>query len=222
MRHGEAARQQGGLAVAALAMACASACSDAVTAAPGPPCLSVAQRVVALEVGDAGGLNAETVPSPALGLPQGAGETRGSTDVVALGAGGTLTLELAPPVVDLPGSDLVIYENAFVLAGSTDRFEEWAELAVSAEGERFTPFPCDRRSGEGCAGRAPVQPGSPDAGALTALGGDSFDLAELGLSEVRFVRLTDVDGPQPNAWIAAPARGFDLDAVVGRACVPAR
>ena len=40
------------------------------------------------------------------------------------------------------------------------------------------------------------------------MGGDPFDLADVGLSEVRFIRITDLTGEGQS-----PIAGFDLDAV---------
>ena len=39
-------------------------------------------------------------------------------------------------------------------------------------------------------------------------GGDSFDLADVGLEEIRFIRIRDLDRQG-----AAPSGGFDLDSV---------
>ena len=63
----------------------------------------------------------------------------------------------------------------------------------------------------GCAGWTPAL--EYDASAVVPLdpavtGGDAFDLADVGLSHARFVRVTDVS----NAG-AEPSAGFDLDAV---------
>ena len=63
----------------------------------------------------------------------------------------------------------------------------------------------------GCAGYAPVF-ANGDLGISsvdpTVSGGDQFDLATIGTTNARFVRIRDVQGAG-----AAPTAGFDLDAV---------
>jgi hypothetical protein len=52
----------------------------------------------------------------------------------------------------------------------------------------------------------------PDGtGGISGAGGDAFDLATVGLSEARFVRITDAESQN---GVAGSAEGFDLDAVV--------
>ncbi|MBZ0147205.1 MAG: hypothetical protein K8F62_06630 [Pseudorhodoplanes sp.] len=62
----------------------------------------------------------------------------------------------------------------------------------------------------------PATPHSPPcgdgSGTLAGVGGDAFDLAEVGLSAAKYVRITDVDG-DPEDPGDAFAGGFDLDAV---------
>jgi hypothetical protein len=135
--------------------------------------------------------------------------------VLSLGRGGQIVLDLAPrQVVDGPGADLVVFENPFWIGG--DRTMVWAELgevAVSEDGEVWHTFPCDpvpASPGQwpGCAGWTPTDrsAGTAEPGAL---GGDRFDLAELGVARARYVRIRDVsDTP-----VEAPSAGFDLDAV---------
>ena len=48
-------------------------------------------------------------------------------------------------------------------------------------------------------------------GGVSGAGGDAFDLADVGLSEARFIRITDVDS---QVGFGGAAEGFDLDAVV--------
>ena len=45
--------------------------------------------------------------------------------------------------------------------------------------------------------------------ALVKAGGDPFDLKDVGLKSIRFVRITDLD----NSFGAEGTTGFDLDAV---------
>jgi hypothetical protein len=153
--------------------------------------------------------------SRALGPPKGAGDTQGSLDVVTLGNGGSITLGFEPSsLVDGPGLDFIVFENAFFIAGDPSQvFAELASVEVSDDGQTFSAFPCTATAPPygGCAGWHPVY-ANPDQNTIdptdpSVAGGDGFDLAELGLAAARFVRVTDrVD-------LTGTAGLFDLDAV---------
>lgn len=105
-------------------------------------------------------------------------------------------------------------------ANHTDtRWFDFGSVAVSNDMQTWTPFPCnpiamdDRPYAQivtdavapshpwhGCAGWHAVQ----DNGT----GGDPFDLSDIGITEARYVRITDLKGLG-----AAPSAGFDLDAI---------
>jgi hypothetical protein len=77
------------------------------------------------------------------------------------------------------------------------------------DGISWVEWPCDLDTQEGCAGVQSVQSHPDnciDARDASVTGGDAFDLATIGLSEARFVRIQD-------AAISGPG-GFDLDAAV--------
>ncbi|MEZ4225517.1 MAG: hypothetical protein R3B13_31485 [Polyangiaceae bacterium] len=153
-------------------------------------------------------------PTPLLGGPRGAGCCAGSLDVVSLGNGGSVVLAFAHnAIVDGPGDDFVVFENAFFVDGDEGRvFAELAEVAVSEDGEVWHAFPCDAVAPpyDRCAGVAPVY-ANVDDNSIDPLGkdagGDRFDLAELGLERARYVKITD------RADIAGMNGVFDLDAV---------
>ena len=143
--------------------------------------------------------------------------TSGSLDVVSLGVGGEIVLGFGGKViVNGEGPDLIVWENAFWLGGNPETpFAELGEVSVSMDGEEWFRFPCDplREDGydSGCAGWRPraefevceLLPLDP-----TMTGGDPFDLEDLGLDEVRFVRIRDLAESG-----ASNSGGFDLDAV---------
>lgn len=173
-----------------------------------------AARVVSFEPGDDAGFGASELPDVVLGPPRGGGERTGSLDVVALGHGGEITLELGGDMVDGPGPDLLVFENAFFY-GEDLIFAEPAWVSVSEDGVTFEEFPCEPEptSLKGCAGVTPVY-ADGDAGDASPFdpkvaGGDAFDLADVGLARARFVRIRD-SGVGPGE---APSAGFDLDAV---------
>jgi len=173
-----------------------------------------ATGVVGVEYGEGAGFGQADMPEVVLGPPQGAGTGAGSLHVVSLGKGGWIIVELGVDIADGPGADLLVFENPFADV-STGRvsFVEPGQVAVSAGGETFVPFPCDPVSPhQGCAGLAPVlaNPGNgADPTDASAAGGDAFDLAAIGMARARFVRISDM-GATPGGGTAL---GFDLDAV---------
>lgn len=163
----------------------------------------------------------DALPEIVLGPPQGGGEAMGGTHVASLGCGGSITLGFLPPwPTDGPGPDLVVFENAFRAGAIT--FIEPAAVLVSADGEEWHAFPCAPDEGSappgGCAGLEPVlvagEDGAPEPDPA-AVGGDVFDLADVGLAEARFVRIVDRTAEHygSQTWCLGAAGGFDLDAV---------
>lgn len=170
-----------------------------------------ADRVVAFTPGDGAGFGQDLFPEVVLGPPQGAGASSGSVDVLALGREGVITLEFDDLVViDGPGVDLLVFENPFT------GFTETGVVAVSEDGVDWRTFPCDAvvdGGVTGCAGVKPVlsNPSNGISGTDPGVsGGDAFDLADVGLSRARFVRITDSGA---NRFYGAPGGGFDLDAL---------
>lgn len=176
-----------------------------------------AGELVSFEAGAGGGFGKAHLPDVVLGPPKGAGRDAQSLDVVSLGAGGVIVLGFGDRVVvDGPGPDLVVFENAFFAAGDAEHpFSELAEVAVSEDGEDWVSWPCDAEAAgppwPGCAGWRPVLAYDPEAVLppdVASTGGDPFDLADIGVKEARFVRITD-----RTTVTVAPSAGFDLDAV---------
>ena len=178
--------------------------------------LPYATTVVRFEAGAGAGFGQLDLPDVVLGPPSGLGRTVGSLDVLSLGVGGHIILGFDEPIVDGPGHDFVVFENPFYVDDDPEQvFAELGAVSVSPDGEEWYAFSCAPSNGSfewpGCAGWRPtlvydpsdLQPLEPDR-----TGGDPFDLADLGLDEVRFVRVDDLstDGEAPSA-------GFDLDAV---------
>ena len=154
-------------------------------------------------------------PTPILGAPKGSGALEGSLDVVSLGNGGSVTVEFgATMIADGPGPDFIVFENAFWVGGDESMpFAELAIVEVSTDGVAWRAFPCDATAPPygSCAGWHPVfanadeneiDPFDPETA-----GGDAFDLADVGATEARWVRITD------RADQIGIAGVFDLDAV---------
>lgn len=193
-----------------------------------------ADRVAAVTVG-AGGGGGEL--ARVLGPPDGRGAFAGSHDTFSLGLGGSITVEFTDNlIVDGPGVDFTVFENAFLLAGEVTYppYAEPATVSVSDDGVDFKTFPCATDATPyypGCAGVYPVfatrddpasalVPSTTPIAALVGLpfegfvppagsGGDSFDLADVGLTQARFVR---IDAGRLRFGLDGLA-GFDLDAV---------
>lgn len=180
--------------------------------------LPYARDVVSFAPGEFAGFGADRFPEIVLGPPGGEGQGAGSLDVLSLGVGGEIVLGFGERLIeDGPGPDFVVFENSFYPEGDkTKVFAEPAAVAVSEDGDRFVEYDCDAAGDgngnfAGCAGVTPTEPYDPfrvDPIDPELTGGDAFDLADLGLSQARFVRL--VDRSKEGAGTTA---GFDLDAV---------
>jgi hypothetical protein len=187
--------------------------------------LPYASEVVRFEPGAEAGFGESKLPGVVLGPPKGLGLEAGSLDVLSLGKGGSIELGFGGGViVDVDGPDLVVFENAFWPSGDASAvFAEVGAVSVSEDGESWLEFPCDAEGDgagrfEGCAGWSPTLEYDANGSVPldpTLTGGNAFDLADLGLSAVRFVRVVD----RSNAG-ATPSAGFDLDAVGAVAFAP--
>jgi hypothetical protein len=175
--------------------------------------------VESFEPGTGAGYNQDKLPGIVLGAPVGKGNQAGSLDVVSLGVGGEIVLAFGEVgIVDGPGPDLIVFENAFWPGGNaTQVFYELGEVSVSEDGEAWATFPCDsegdgKGSFPGCAGWTPTL--VYDAKTLVPLdpvqsGGDAFDLADVGLKHARFIKIRDLQ----TLPVGGTTTGFDLDAV---------
>lgn len=144
----------------------------------------------------------------------------GGSDVLSLGAGGTVIAGFDQPIVDGPGTDFITFENGFAVGTSV--FAEFAFVEVSTDGVNFVRFPSLFETVTASIGSFGVLPAGcsrnlagqnlffpqaiPTDYADPCLGGgDAFDLADLqteppvlagtvDLSNIQFVRLVDVIG----------------------------
>jgi hypothetical protein len=162
-----------------------------------------------------------------------------ATDTLSLGPQGWIVLAFTDNVVvDGPGPDFTVFENPFLVRGALTLppFAEPARVSVSADGVEFVRFPCALEAPPyhpGCAGVYPVFADAGDPAAPSPLvpsttpiealvglpvdgfvppagsGGDTFDLAAVGLAAARFVRIeaSERERGLGGLW------GFDLDAV---------
>ncbi len=183
-----------------------------------------ATGVVNYSPGTCGGFGSGGLPGVVLGPPIGGGISSGSTDVVSLGGGGSITLSFAPnAIIDGPGVDFIVFENPFLTNPSDPStvFAEPGEVSVSDDGTTWTTFPCTATTYPygACAGWHPVL-SSPANGISpvdpAAAGGDPFDLKDVGVTHAKFVRIVDKTD-EPCDVDAGPSandkNGFDLDAI---------
>lgn len=208
MRH---VKQRLHLVAATMLLAACSAAQDAGPDAPAP----YASELVSFLPGGCAGFGKADLPKVVLGPPAGGGETKGSLDVLSLGAGGSIVLGFAPHViVDGPGADFIVFENAFRYGAQV--FAEPGRVEVSEDGKTWVAFPCDAAAAghAGCAGKTPTlatpENKLSDTNPATA-GGDAFDLSSIGVARARFVRITDISRADCDAGV--DNAGFDLDAV---------
>ncbi|MFW5739866.1 MAG: calcium-binding EGF-like domain-containing protein [Myxococcota bacterium] len=165
-------------------------------------------------------------PENAIGPAQGT-----STDIVALGRGGSIVLQFDPPITNGPGADFAVFENSF-----SDSFLELAYVEVSSNGTNFVRFDSVYLGGQPLGPYAMQEPSSIGglAGTYRQGFGTPFDLevfvnrpevhaAIVDLSSITHVRIVDIvgDGTAHDSfghviWDPYPTQdsaGFDLDAV---------
>lgn len=179
-------------------------------------------EVVSFTPGECAGFGATKMPGVIEGPPVGAGELAGSLDVVSFGKGGELVVSFGDnAIVDGPGVDFIVFENAFWAGGNPDApAVDLGEVSVSEDGTTWKTFTCTPGTtppfGD-CAGWHPVY-SSPSNGIspvdpVTA-GGDQYDIGKVGLTEVRFVKIRDLSTQECPSPPNRPVNlGFDLDAI---------
>jgi hypothetical protein len=111
-------------------------------------------------------------------------------DVCSIGKGGFITFQFERDVIDLPGPDFTVFENAFSY-GANQVFDEWIIVSVSSDGVEWHTFPFDSVTGSGFAGRTPTAATGSNHFDPTTSGGDAFDLETISLQRIKYIRLTD-------------------------------
>jgi hypothetical protein len=136
-------------------------------------------------------------------------------EICSIGLDGEIVMGLkAHVIVDAPGADFIVFENAF--RGPTGRpYAEPARVSVSRDGSTWVDFPFDSTTLAGCAGLTPTTGADPWDPAVS--GGDAFDLSTIDVDSVRWIKLTDVtrivlDNNQ-HPFYDPTLSGFDLDVI---------
>lgn len=154
-----------------------------------------------------GGYGLSSFPEIVYGLPEGS-----LLDVVSFGTKGKITIKFNNYViVDGVGDDFIVFENVF------GNWTEAAKVSVSDDGIAYHEFPCDAfGAGTGCAGVTATNYSSipDDMRDPEISGGDSFDLADVGLSRAAYVKIVDQGTCVEDGFLCtSDTIGFDLDAV---------
>ena len=138
-------------------------------------------------------------------------------ELLSLGHGGEIIVEFIDNfIVNGEGPDFTVFENVFYFFGTEEPFIEAAFVAVSMDGVHFVEFSWDTTTFEGFAGVTPTFDNQNPVDTSVS-GGDSFDLANVGLPYARFVKLTDIGDLKQEG----PFNGdFDLDAIVAVNSMP--
>ena len=140
------------------------------------------------------------------------------SEVLSFGFGGEIIIGNSDNlIIDGEGADFTIFENVFKNPINGRLFKEPAIVSVSKDGVNYTEFPYEFSSLEGCAGTHPTF-GSADYCDSKVSGGDSFDLSEIGMDSIRYIKIKDitdqVKANQNHKYFDFSLSGFDLDALV--------
>jgi len=149
--------------------------------------------------------------------------------VVSLGDGGEAILEFTDPILNKEGYDFAVFENGFKVGLSY--YLELAHVEVSKDGIFYKRFPSETVTDTSYQiddfGYLRPEEIYNLAGKHQSPYGTLFDLEEIGLDSVRFIKLIDVVGATDN-WGSRDSKGkiindpfpspfesggFDLDAV---------
>lgn len=143
---------------------------------------------------------------------------------------GKITLHFANPIRNLSGADFTVFENAFFQGSSASSlFADLAYVEVSADGVNFVRFPARSLTPAFVGQYGTIDPTNVRnlAGKHVNAFGDSwgtpFDLAEVGLASISYVRLVDIPGtgafldslnqPIYDASVTVGSGGADIEAV---------
>jgi len=162
----------------------------------------------AVEYGPGAGYGQSYYPENILGPPDPdatpTAPSFGEDNLLTLGKDGWVVLEFTDnSIINEPGADFTVFEN--VMDTGSGYFQECAFVEVSQDGQYWIQFPWNETTLDGLAGLMPTTGEDPTDPSVS--GGDQFDLEDIGLEWVRFVRLTDCGDAVADGGL------FDLDAV---------
>jgi len=144
----------------------------------------------------------------------------GPEDVVELGFGGEIIIGKKNAwIVNKEGPDFIIFENVFCY-GNNKIFAEPGIVSVSKDSINWIEFPFSNETLKGLAGITWTN-GNENCFDYTAIGGDAFDLEDIGIDSIKYIKIKDTAIivsllPIDHQYYVNNAilSGFDLDAVV--------
>lgn len=143
-------------------------------------------------------------------------------EVEPIGMGGEIIVGFKNKILrNGKGADFTIFENAFINPATNTIFAEPGIVSVSQDGISYYQFPFNVETLQGFAG-VNYTNGKKDPFDPAVSGGDSFDLDDLGLDYIRYIKIKDTTEfikslPESSIYWSPEfiLTGFDLDAVVG-------
>ncbi len=140
-------------------------------------------------------------------------------DLCSLGMNGEIIVGFKNySIIDREGIDFIIYENVMKNQILNRYFIEPAKVSVSNDGVNWTEFPFDSLTLDGCAGTKPTISANLDIDVLQS-GGNGFDLSQIGVTEIKYIKITDVSeiikNNKKHPFYDVTISGFDLEALVG-------
>jgi hypothetical protein len=158
-----------------------------------------------------------------------------SSQISASTLPGTLTLHFTHPIRNLDGADFVIFENSFISgsntggAGAGGVFADLAYVEVSGDGVNFVRFPSTSLTPSPVGAYGTIDPTNvfnlvgKHVNANGQSWGTPFDLSEVGLDSVSYIRIVDIPGsgayhdssgrPIYDAWLTFGSGGVDIEAM---------
>jgi hypothetical protein len=168
------------------------------------------------------GQSEQFYPANILGIPSRIAQEEvaeaSESEILSLGFGGEIIVGNTDNlIIDGEGADFTIFENVFLNPITQKLFKEPAVVSVSKDNINYVEFPYDLTTLEGCAGTH-ITNGAADYCDANLSGGDSFDLSQIGIDSVRYIKIKDLtikikDNPS-HPYYDFSLSGFDLDAVV--------
>ncbi len=168
------------------------------------------------------GQDEEYFPENVLGMPDTTASEQKACNlpeqVCSLGVGGEIVLALKNfTIKDNSGPDFIVFENAFLNPVTNKVFAEPGIVSVSKDGINFVEFPWDTATLIGCAGLEPTL-GSKVYSDFLNSGGDKFDLEDIGIDEIKYIKIKDntefLKNHPEHKYYDPILTGFDLDAIV--------
>lgn len=154
--------------------------------------------------------------APSINASKYVAETR-PVEILSIGMGGEIIIGLKDNyIINKEGADFTIFENAFINQFNEKVYAEPAIVSVSKDGINYIEFQYNIETLEGLAGTIPTY-GKKNPFNPKESGGNSFDLSEINIDTVKYIKIKDIteqilNNSEHNNYDPTLS-GFDLDAV---------